>query len=202
MDIDRLSPVLSRESIGNLDVDELNEHITQSIASVSSTRRRASPRVKSPDVSVDGRVRRRVSPVALFASGDHQYSRERNREPASVRISSPPPDGAKRMTQRRILPTIKLGTYDGSTSLETFLAKFENSAQYYSWSARDRLFHLKASLEGHAGHELWEITPDAIEYDVVKLLRNRFGNANHMERYRAELHTRRRKPGESMQSVY
>ena len=52
---------------------------------------------------------------------------------------------------RRKLPTIKLGTYDGSTALETFLAKFENCAAYYSWSRCDRLFHLKASLEGHAG---------------------------------------------------
>jgi len=105
-------------------------------------------------------------------------------------------------TVRRTLPTIKLGTYDGSTVLETFLAKFENSAAYYSWSKRDRLFHLKASLEGHAGHVLWEITSDATESDIVKLLRNRFGNTNQMERFRAELRTRRRKSGESVQSVY
>jgi hypothetical protein len=28
----------------------------------------------------------------------------------------------------------KLGTYDGSTSLETFLARFENCAEYFEWT--------------------------------------------------------------------
>lgn len=105
--------------------------------------------------------------------------------------------------QRRCkLPTIKLGSYDGSTPLETFLAKFENCNGYYTWSARDRLFHLKSSLEGHAGQVLWEITVDSSETDITKLLRNRFGNVNQVERFRAELRTRRRKSGESIQSVY
>jgi len=101
-----------------------------------------------------------------------------------------------------LLPTIKLGAYDGSTALETHLAKFENCSSYYDWSQRDRLFHLKASLDGHAGHVLWEIDVNSTEADIIKLLRNRFGNDNQVERFRAELRMRRRKPGESVQSVY
>jgi len=30
-------------------------------------------------------------------------------------------------------PTLKLGTYNGTTPLDTFLAKFENCSGYYSW---------------------------------------------------------------------
>ena len=112
------------------------------------------------------------------------------------------PDSATSLGQRRMLPTIKLGNYDGSTALETHLAKFENCSAYYGWTSRDRLFHLKASLDGHAGHVLWEIDTNSSEADVIKLLRNRFGNDNQVERFRAELRTRRRKSGESVQNVY
>jgi len=103
---------------------------------------------------------------------------------------------------KRTLATIKLETYSGSSPLETHLAKLENCADYYGWSERDRLCHLKASLEGHAGQVLWELGPNSTEAEVTKLLRNRFGNVNQMERFRAELHSRRRQPGESTQAVY
>jgi len=53
-------------------------------------------------------------------------------------------------------PTLKFGTYDGRTPLETFLAKFENCSGYYDWDARERLCHLHASLEGDAGQVLWD----------------------------------------------
>ena len=51
-------------------------------------------------------------------------------------------------TSRRVTPTIKLGSYDGST---------KHGAEYYGWNEHDRLCHLKASLECHAGQVLWEI---------------------------------------------
>ena len=105
-------------------------------------------------------------------------------------------------TTKKQGPTVKLDTYDGSTVLETFLARFETCASYYNWDERDRLFYLKTSLVGNAGQVLWEISPTATEADVVKLLRNRHGNVNQMERYRIELRNRKRKPGETLQSVY
>jgi hypothetical protein len=51
---------------------------------------------------------------------------------------------------KRALATNKFHVYDGSSSLETFLAKFENCAEYYGWDRRERLCHLKSSLDGHA----------------------------------------------------
>ena len=38
----------------------------------------------------------------------------------------------------RSLPTIKLDQYDGSTPLETHLAKFNNCSSYYGWTVKDR----------------------------------------------------------------
>jgi len=43
-------------------------------------------------------------------------------------------------------PTVNLGTYNGITPLETFLAKFENCSDYYGWDARERVCHLRACL--------------------------------------------------------
>ena len=40
-------------------------------------------------------------------------------------------DSARRQAT---LPTPKLDTYDGCSSLDTFLAKFENCTDYYAWS--------------------------------------------------------------------
>jgi len=61
---------------------------------------------------------------------------------------------------------------------------------------------LRDSLTGNASQLLWELKQDASADEVIKLLHNRFGNANQMERYRAELNNRRRARGESIQAVY
>ena len=102
----------------------------------------------------------------------------------------------------RVLPTLKLAPYNGSTCLKTFLAKFENCSDYYAWDDRERLCHLRASLEGPAGQVLWDAGQQSSVEDVITLLKNRFGSLNEEERYRSELKARRRRRGESLQSVY
>ena len=97
----------------------------------------------------------------------------------AVETERPPSVASSVDTGRRKLPTIKLGTYDGSTALETFLAKFDNCAAYNSWSKRDQLFHLKVSLQGYASQILSKVTAESTELDVIKLLWNRFGSINH-----------------------
>jgi len=97
---------------------------------------------------------------------------------------------------------VKLCTFDGSSCLETFLAKFDNMSQYFHWSSGDKLFHLRASLEGSAGQVLWDTGPQSTFEGVVQILRARFGNDLQAERYRAEFHARRRKKGESLQCLY
>jgi len=97
---------------------------------------------------------------------------------------------------------VKLGIYRGDTSLETFLAKFENCSKYLKWSADDRLFHLGNSLESAAGQVLWDATACNSAETLIQLLRHRFGNQNQTERFRAELKTRRRRQGETLQQLY
>ena len=98
---------------------------------------------------------------------------------------------------------LKLEKFDGAqTPLETFLAKFHNCQRYNEWSADECAVFLRDSLTGMASQVLWEISPETGHEEIIKLLRNRFGNSNQMERYRAELNARRRKRGESAQSVY
>ena len=103
---------------------------------------------------------------------------------------------------KRTLPTLKLGTYDGTTPIETFLAKFENCSDYYEWSERERLHHLKASLEKDAGQVLWDSVSYTTVADVIKLLKNRFGGDSQCERYRAELRSIKRKKNDTVQTVY
>jgi len=95
-----------------------------------------------------------------------------------------------------------LEKYDGSNPLETFLAKFRNCSRYNGWSADEKAIFLRDSLTGNASQILWEISDDADDDEIIRLLRNRFGNSNQMERYRAELHGRRRRHGEPIQTVY
>ena len=99
-------------------------------------------------------------------------------------------------------PHVKLGVYRGDTSLETFLAKFENCSKYLNWNESDRFFHLSNALDGTAGDVLWNAaTCDSVD-ELIQLLRNRFGNQNQTERFRAELKSRRRRAGESLQKLY
>ena len=112
-------------------------------------------------------------------------------------------DGIARSNVRHsVLPTLKLGHYDGTTCLETFLAKFDNCSDYYSWNERERLCHLRAGLDGGAGQFLWDAGKQGSVEKITRLLTNRFGTQNQDERYRAELKARRRRNGETLQAVY
>jgi hypothetical protein len=96
---------------------------------------------------------------------------------------------------------VKLGNYDGTSSLEAFLEKFKNPASYYRCIERDRVFYLRACLDGAAGQILWDANENASFEQIVRLLRSRFGNEHQAEGYRAELRSRRRKRGEKLQDV-
>jgi len=101
-----------------------------------------------------------------------------------------------------VLATLKRGNYDGSTCLLTFLAEFENCIDYCEWTSKEQLCHLRASLEGAAGQVLWDADKQTLVDDVIYLFKSRFGTSNEEERYRSELRSRRRRRGESLQSVY
>jgi len=50
---------------------------------------------------------------------------------------------------------------------------------------------LKAALDGQAGQVVWQVSTDPTKDDVTRLLWNRSGVSNQMERFQAELHAHR-----------
>jgi len=81
------------------------------------------------------------------------------------------------------------------------LSKLQNCSDYYNWTDRERICHLKAALEGPAAQILWQIEGNATEKQIIELLRNRFGDLSQQERFRAQLYARKCKKGESAQSL-
>jgi len=100
---------------------------------------------------------------------------------------------------------VKLDLYDGTTSLETFLAAVKNFATFYEWMEREELYYLRASLRGPAAQMLWDLPTDTSHTTLQRLvvmLKQRFGSVDQAERFRAELKARRRRVGEDLQSLY
>jgi len=136
---------------------------------------------------------------------EHQSEEAPVLSPIRPRESTPEPDRRLEPTAADVKKssTIRLGAFDGNNMpLETHLAKLRNCAAYYGWSAADRVCHLKASLEGAAATLLWQLPEPCSEERLLELLKARFGTADMVERFRCELRQRRRRPGETMQTLY
>ena len=69
-------------------------------------------------------------------------------------------------------PSVRFTTYKGDSCLETFVAKFENISACLRWNSEDRLFHLRASLEGPAGQILWDAGQHTSAEGIIRLLRS------------------------------
>jgi len=75
---------------------------------------------------------------------------------------------------------VKLGTHDGSTCLETFLAGVRNFAgpSPRGGGHHHELFYLCASLRGPAGQLLWDLGPDVTLAELTRPLHQHFGTVN------------------------
>jgi len=99
---------------------------------------------------------------------------------------------------------IKPDKFDGtSSSLETFLAQFENCCLYNGWGDSDKAAHLRASLTGPAGQLLWVGGKLAVaSYEqIVDKLKQRFGAENQEEKFEVQLRCRRRRAKETLQEL-
>ena len=135
---------------------------------------------------------RRTKPGDEPSSGDH--SEGSSREPVVERKL--PKQNERHSTG------VKLGRYDGSTCLRTFMARFENYSEYFEWDKVDKLFQLRASLVGAAGQILCGAGKQSTVDRIVALLKVRFGSENQAERFRSELRSRKRTKGEPLQKLY
>ena len=98
---------------------------------------------------------------------------------------------------------IKLGTYNGKTSVEAFLKRFEICSGHNGWSDSDRLDQLMCALVEPVNQLLWECgtDPDWSWKDLVQTLRNRYGSGSQSSLYQTQLGTRRQKDGEDLNSL-
>jgi len=80
---------------------------------------------------------------------------------------------------------VKIGTYNGSTCLETFLAGVWNFAAYFNWTERGELFHLRASLRGQAGQLLWDMSKKLTLAELIRLLHQDVSTVNQAEQFHA-----------------
>jgi len=98
---------------------------------------------------------------------------------------------------------MKPHTYDGTSAIESFYAQFLNCSDYHQWTKTDQLAYLKGALQ-EAGQVLWDYGPEVTDsfIELVKTLKGRFGGANQSDKFRMEICNRRRKDGESLQSLH
>jgi len=89
--------------------------------------------------------------------------------------------------------------YDGTTSFETFIVKFEKCGDFNGWNEEEKLAHLWASLQKEAAQLLWNAQDLSYE-ELVDKLKDRFGSRN-LEKFQTELRCRRRWKGESVREL-
>jgi len=102
---------------------------------------------------------------------------------------------------RKLVPA----KFDGTTSVDSFLAQFESCALYNRWGKRDKVAHLRWCLVDSAANILWDrgINTQNLTYkELSQKVRQRWGSEGQEERYQSELRSRRRKKGETLQNLY
>jgi hypothetical protein len=98
---------------------------------------------------------------------------------------------------------LSLGQFTGEdTPLEEFLSRLETCARYNNWSASDRMCQLRMSLSKEAAALVWQLPQSATEQELVGLLKVHFGCEAQSHRFRHELRSVRRQPGQSVQSLH
>jgi len=142
-----------------------------------------------------------VSSKATAAdSGDDGNSSGRSTPPAAAATVTTPTTPASAVVQEKATtkdnathrrPYVKLGTFDGSESWETFLMKFETCATFSKWGEEDKLMYLMAALVGPAAQSLHSCKDRLTYTNLLEKLHRRYASEHQFERYRQELRTRR-----------
>ena len=99
---------------------------------------------------------------------------------------------------------MKPDNFNGTGTVETFLAQFDICCSYNSWNDQDKAAHLKCCLTGVAGQLLWDTgRHDELTYcELREKLRRRFGSDDQQVKFQAELRARRRRRGEKLAELY
>ena len=139
-------------------------------------------------------------------SGDNKDNEQpKRRGDGRQRSPSPPPDRyGSATTPQSYRKWIKPDKFNGTGSVETFLAQFDICCTHNSWNDRDKAAHLKCCFTGMAGQLLWDTgRPDELTYSELReKLRRRFGSDDQQEKFQAELRARRRHTGKTLAKLY
>ena len=155
----------------------------------------------------NNKSQRSSSRKKLEEKNSESYCTESEQEHQSIHNDSHHKSSRKnqQLKPRRGRDAIKSSHFGGTVneSLEAFLIQFHNCVIYNRWNKDDALAHLKSSLTFNALQLLWE-SPfhDFTFEELVDKLKQRFGSVGQSQKFRAELKSRRRQKGESIQSVY
>ena len=98
---------------------------------------------------------------------------------------------------------MKPGKFDGTGSLESFLAQFDVCARHNGWTSTDRVDFLRCALEKAATQLLWDFgaRQDVTYEELVGRLRQRYGTEGQAETFRAQLHYRRQRTDETLSNL-
>ena len=107
-----------------------------------------------------------------------------------------------RLVNQRRTP-MKPGKFDGTGSLESFLAQFDVCARYNKWTGSDKVDFLRCSLDKAATQLLWDFgaQKDVTYEELVERLRQRYGVEGQAETYRAQLYYRRQRAEETLSDL-
>jgi hypothetical protein len=110
-------------------------------------------------------------------------------------------DAVNRTDRGDKAPLPRLGKFDGTEPLRSFLDQFERFCQQFHWDANERAFQLHTALKGKAAQCLWGLRDNATAEDMIQALKSRYGDSHLIDQYRAQLHDRKRKDGESISDL-
>ena len=145
----------------------------------------------------------RLDPVAT-SSGEPSSTGQAVAGQAETAESGTPAAIADRRTASRAAagaaPRIKAREFDGCSGLEEYLVHFERVARINNWDESAMADYLLVSLKGQALEVACSLNKELQSNyaELVKVLDRRFGSERQRVRHRAELSTRRRRPGETV----
>src|SRR6218665_311244 len=98
---------------------------------------------------------------------------------------------------------MKPGKFDGTGSLESFLAQFDVCTRHNQWSNADKVDFLRCALDKAATQLLWDFgaRTDISDEQLEERLRQRYGVEGQAETFGAQLYYRRQRSDETLSDL-
>ena len=115
-----------------------------------------------------GRKRQDPSGDQSYDSDDEKRPGKRNQDRQSNNRKHRQQSSSDEQRRNLVQPMVKLKRYNGTTSVESFLSKFQACAHYYKCSDEDKSLQRRCLLDRDATNLLWEeANADYISYKTL-----------------------------------